>query len=115
MVKFVSLFVVVTAICGGLIYLVSLSQGLDLFDPQFRMIGLLGLVTTLYAGLRISMFLNKVVFPDRSEEDEAGATRRRSAFERWGRSATLDARMDARRARVAAARAKRDEDKDQAG
>lgn len=112
--KFIALFIVITLIAGGLIYSVALGQGLDLFDPQFRMIGLLGLVTTLYAGLRISLFLNKVVFPDRSGEDE-GAPKKRSAFERWGRSEALDARMDARRARVAAARARQAESDDQAG
>lgn len=112
MAKFIALFVVTTVIAGALIYSVAFSQGLDLFDPQFRMIGLLGLVTTLYAGLRISMFLNKLVFPDRSGEAD-GAPRKRSAFERWGRSDALDARMDARRARVAAARAKEAQRDDQ--
>ena len=114
MAKIITLFLIVTAICGGLIYSVALSQGLDLLDPQFRMIGLLGLVTTLYAGLRISWFLNKVVFPERDEEGHL-AVKKRSAFERWGRSSTLDARMDARRARVAAARERQSKEDDQAG
>ncbi|MEL6662701.1 MAG: hypothetical protein AAFR33_06835 [Pseudomonadota bacterium] len=114
MAKFIALFVVVTAVAGSLIYGVARTQGLDLFDPQFRMIGLLGLVTTLYAGLRISMFLNKVVFPERGEDGEP-QLKKRSAFERWGRSAALDARMDARRARVEAARARQQDSDDQAG
>ncbi|MEM9738588.1 MAG: hypothetical protein AAF829_01875 [Pseudomonadota bacterium] len=113
MIKFIALLITTTAIAGALVYSVAFSQGLDLLNPQFRMIGLLGLVTTLYAGIRISLFLNKVVFAEK-DTDGQSSVKKRSAFERWGRSSSLDARMDARRARVEAARAKQQSDIDDA-
>ncbi|MEM1104929.1 MAG: hypothetical protein AAGH87_00955 [Pseudomonadota bacterium] len=100
------LIVSVVLVCGAVIYGVTRSQGLDLLDPRYRLIGALALATTLYAGLRIGLFLNQVL-ASRAAAEEGDGAQKRSAFQRWGRSSALDARMDARRARLAAAKAKK--------
>ncbi len=95
-----STLVVVAAITGAMV-----SQGVDPLAPQVRTIALVSLAAAVYVGLRVAMVANRMLASRDDAGDEGGSTRRRrSAFARWGRSDTLDARMEARRERVARAR-----------
>lgn len=100
--------VVVAAIAGAMV-----SQGVDPLAPEVRTIALVSLAAAFYVGLRVAMVANRM-FASREEAGEEGETprKRRSAFARWGRSDALDARMEARRQRVARAKARQSGEED---
>lgn len=110
MARFIAIFLATSLIVGAAIYGLARSQGLDLLDSQVRTIAGLAVVTSLYVGLRAAMVVSRML--DRRAEDDSadGAPsgkappKKKSSFSRWGRSATLDARLAARQARLDAAR-----------
>ena len=114
MARFIAIFLAASLIVGAAIYGLARLQGLDLLAPQVRTIAGLAVVTALYVGLRVAMVARRWLA--RSElNEEAGASqdgasslgnrpKKKSSFSRWGRSATLDARLAARQARLDAAR-----------
>ena len=107
MARFIPLFLVCSLVVGAAIYGIALSQGLDLLDEQVRTIAGLAVVTALYAGLRIAMVIRKLLARrDADTDDAAAGSKPKSAFARWGRSSSLDARLAARQARLDAARAR---------
>ena len=107
MARFLLIFLAASTVFAAAIYSIVQMQGVDLLSPQVRTIGLAALATALYAGLRVAMFTNK--FLSRRNDEDPGAPRRPSAFRQWGRSASLDARLEARRQRVEAAKARQAE------
>ncbi|MCI4646482.1 MAG: hypothetical protein MRY64_16995 [Hyphomonadaceae bacterium] len=107
MARFTALFLAASLFVGVAIYGLAKSQGLDLLDSQVRTIAGFAAITALYAGLRIAMVLNKLLAPrDEDEARETSQPKKKSAFARWGRSSSLDARLAARQARLDAARAR---------
>jgi len=103
MARFIVFFLIGTALVAALIIGLFRAQGIDIFAPEVRTIAALGVVVAVYAGVRIAMiamrYLDARAQSGGDEGQEGG--RKRSAFYNWGRSAQLDARLDARRARLA--------------
>lgn len=110
MARFIAIFLAASLLVGAAIYGIARLQGLDLFSPQVRTIAGLAVVTALYVGLRVAMVVRRLL-ARRAEDDSADGSpsgkalpKKKSGFSRWGRSATLDARLAARQARLDAAR-----------
>jgi len=90
-------------ICSVLILATAYGQGADPLHPRTRHIWALSLVAAAYVSFRGSLLIEKLTDAESSE------TRKPSMFSQvvTGRRHAIDERMDARRQRVAAARAKR--------
>lgn len=84
----------------------ALYNGVSPTAPRFGWVFALGLIASLYVGLRIGYVIDKMLAPrDTAAPAKSSKT---STFKRWGRSEHLDSRMEARRRRVEAARARQD-------
>ncbi len=110
MTRFIAIFLAASLIVGAAIYGLARLQGLDLLDPQVRTIAGLAVLTALYVGLRVAMVVRRLLARREVDDSADGMppgrspSKKKSAFSRWGRSATLDARLAARQARLDAAR-----------
>lgn len=95
------------AIAAALGYALFTQYGIDPLAPEVRTIMLLSLLVAGYIGLRVALVIR--AFEQRHADrngtgDDSRPGRKRSAFNRWGRSSSLDARLEARRERLRRAR-----------
>lgn len=101
--RFAIYSIVLTALAAGAGYALFVQNGIDPLAPEVRTIMLLSILAALYVGIRLTSVIR--AFERRGEARAAsGEAPKRSAFNRWGRSSSLDARMEARRERVRQAR-----------
>lgn len=99
------LFVGTLALAYGLF----VQNGIDPLAPEMWLYALLGVVVALYVAMRLTLLLRwylKRTGRDGDTDEEATGSKPRSAWSRWGRSAALDARLDARRERLRRAQEK---------
>ncbi|MEO0466182.1 MAG: hypothetical protein AAF216_06540 [Pseudomonadota bacterium] len=117
MLRLILLTLPCTLIAAGLMYAMAAMNGIDPLAPEVRTIAWVTLLAATYVGFRIAMVINRYLNRSTEAEDNgAGPSTRGKAgasFKGWGRSSSLDARMEARRRRVEAAKANPgDADKD---
>lgn len=89
---------------AALLFLIAVINGVDPMASGFGWVLALGVIASIYAGLRIGYVVDKML--DRREPGESDGAPKSSAFRRWGRSEHLDSRLEARRRRVEAAKAR---------
>lgn len=89
---------------GTLLFLIAYFNGVDPMGPRFGWVLALGVIASIYAGLRVGYVVDKMLA--RREPGETVGASKTSSFRRWGRSEHLDSRLEARRRRVEAAKAR---------
>jgi len=86
-------------------YGLFIQNGINPLAPEVRTIMLVSLAVAAYVGLRLAMLVRG--FEQRAAERRTRGEETASqtgAFSRWGRSSSLDARLEARRERLRRAR-----------